>query len=363
MCVFRSLFFALALLASGGALGHSTTLAKVHIGVEESGDVRFELILSEEDVLELFDVDLSSPREGARLLEARAGEVLPRYLRLSADGVRCPLRLTEASAFAPRTARLRAEAACPKAPKELTVDWGLSHITSLDVVGVFAIEAPGGIRHEGVLARRAPRATFVVARPSALSTFGRFFLLGGEHILLGWDHLAFLLALLLGCASIRRLLIIVSGFTVAHSVTLALGALDIVRVPPAVVEPIIAASIAVAAVLAFLAMQRGTLSYPGSSSRQTSGPWRELVLVTGFGLVHGLGFASLLREALLEEGSVALPLFAFNLGVEAGQVLAVAGAFPLLALIGRQGFARVVFLSLLVGLVALGAYVTVARLV
>ncbi|MDT7540341.1 MAG: hypothetical protein QOE33_245 [Acidobacteriota bacterium] len=155
-----------------------------------------------------------------------------------------------------------------------------------------------------------------VARAAAPHTFRRFFVLGVEHILTGYDHLAFLLALLLAGGSFRSVTKIVTSFTAAHSITLALAALNIVSLPPSVAEPMIAASIV----------------YVGLENifrRETRRRW---LLTFGFGLVHGFGFATALRELGLgaSGGGVAVPLVSFNLGVEAGQLSVVAVVLPLI---------------------------------
>ena len=122
--------------------------------------------------------------------------------------------------------------------------------------------------------------------------------------------------------------------------TLCLGALDVVRLAPTIVEPIIALSIALAAALQMARLRRGALTYPGSprddeAAQQT--PWVELAICVGFGLVHGLGFAGMLAEFLGSSQGLALPVVSFNVGVELGQLVCVALAFPLLVWVGPLG--------------------------
>ena len=154
-----------------------------------------------------------------------------------------------------------------------------------------------------------------------------FFALGVEHILTGYDHLLFLGALLLVCATFREAATIITCFTVAHSVTLALAALDMVRLPSRLVEAVIAASIV------YVAMEN--ILRPGTDRRRLV--WRAAVTFA-FGLVHGLGFASVLRELGLGSapGGVVMPLLKFNLGVEAGQLGVAAVVFPLILLARRR---------------------------
>jgi hypothetical protein len=141
-----------------------------------------------------------------------------------------------------------------------------------------------------------------------------------HHILIGYDHIAFLLALLIGAQRMGEMVRVVTSFTVAHSLTLLLAALDKIRLAPAVTESLIALSIVyVAAENYFLKDGR-----------------HRWVLTFAFGLVHGLGFSSVLRERLQDIESIALPVLSFNVGVELGQIAILLVAFPVLTLI-RKG--------------------------
>jgi hydrogenase/urease accessory protein HupE len=161
------------------------------------------------------------------------------------------------------------------------------------------------------------------ASPGANISFARTFVLGVEHILLGFDHLLFLAGLLLASRSVRPMLVIVTAFTIAHSITLVAGALNWVVLPASIVEPLIAASIV------FVGIE--------NLVRREAPPARA-ALCFAFGLVHGLGFAGALRELGLGQTgtSLALPLLGFNLGVEAGQLLVVAVLLPALLLLRKK---------------------------
>jgi hypothetical protein len=140
-----------------------------------------------------------------------------------------------------------------------------------------------------------------------------FTALGIRHILTGYDHILFLLSLLMLGGGLRTLLKIVTAFTVAHSVTLSLAALDIVTLPPRLVESGIALSITY---VAAENLWRG--------AQATRSRW----LVTfSFGLIHGLGFATILRELAISRANLALSLVSFNFGVELGQIAVVTAAF------------------------------------
>lgn len=151
------------------------------------------------------------------------------------------------------------------------------------------------------------------------ASFLDFLSLGLKHILIGYDHLLFLFSLLIVTRSVLATLKIITCFTIAHSITLALATFDLVRIPGAVVEPLIAASIIFVAIENLV---RGDQ------------PKGRMLLVFAFGLIHGLGFASVLRE--LGVGTtgtgVAVPLLSFNIGVELGQLLVAALLVPLIRL-------------------------------
>ena len=164
--------------------------------------------------------------------------------------------------------------------------------------------------------------------PPAMTTFGVFasyFRLGVDHILQGVDHLLFVFVLVLLIRDWRRLLGAITAFTVAHSLSLAAASLGWIVVPSAPVEAVIALSIA------FLAAD--LLREAGKTPSLTQcAPW---FVAFAFGLLHGLGFASALIEIGLPEGDVPLALLAFNLGVEAGQILFIAVVLMLGAALAR----------------------------
>lgn len=154
---------------------------------------------------------------------------------------------------------------------------------------------------------------------------GSFFLLGVEHIATGYDHLLFVLALVLCGRSLLTLLKIVTAFTLAHSITLGAAAFDLVTLPSALVEAAIALSIA------YVAFEN---LYPRHAIS------RRWTISFGFGLVHGFGFSSVLKEIGLPKGNELLALLNFNLGVEAGQIAAVALVVPALLWLRKTRFER-----------------------
>ncbi len=174
-----------------------------------------------------------------------------------------------------------------------------------------------------------------------------FFRLGVEHIWTGYDHLLFLAALLLRGGGLWSLLKIVTAFTLAHSVTLAIAVLGLVTIGDRLVESVIAASIAWVALenLAFrdVPSQRWLVSF-------------------AFGLVHGFGFLSALRPLALPAGNLAVALLGFNLGVEAGQAVVIAIAVPILVWTRRRTWEPRVVQGVSLALVIVGVVWFVQRL-
>jgi hydrogenase/urease accessory protein HupE len=183
------------------------------------------------------------------------------------------------------------------------------------------IQTTDGTIHSARLTPSSPSFT-VPAHAGPLMVLSAYIGLGIEHILFGVDHLLFVLCLLLLVRGIHNLLATVTAFTLAHSITLAAATLGFIRVPAAPVEAAIALSIV------FLATElvRGGARHTMARSY----PW--LVAFT-FGLLHGLGFAGALAEVGLPQGEIPLALFAFNVGVELGQLAFVAAVLSLARLV------------------------------
>lgn len=160
--------------------------------------------------------------------------------------------------------------------------------------------------------------------PSLSEVIRRYVAVGVEHIFLGYDHIAFLIAIVLWARRLWPVVKIVTAFTLAHSITLSLAVLHIVVIPSAIVEPAIAASIVFVAVENFF-------------SRDVNRRWRATF---AFGLIHGFGFASALQEFGLPRESIVPALGAFNLGVELGQIAIVSLVIPALLGLDRLLAAR-----------------------
>ena len=204
------------------------------------------------------------------------------------------------------------------------------------------IALPGQPLVQAVFSAESPQQTFA-GQKSLWEHIYEFTVLGVEHIFLGYDHVMFLLALIVVGGRLLSLVKIVTAFTIAHSITLCLAALEVVRLPSQWIEAGIALSIVYVAVENFWL-------------KRTDYRW---VITFAFGLVHGFGFANVLRELGLPTRGLVASLFAFNAGVEIGQVGIVALVFPLIAWLGRRPYQRTVVwvVSAVIGLFGLGWFV------
>ena len=186
-------------------------------------------------------------------------------------------------------------------------------------------------------------------RPTRIEIVRQYLWLGYTHILPnGVDHILFVLGLFLLSARLKPLVLQVSAFTIAHSITLGLSMYGIVSLPSRVVEPLIALSIAYVAVENLV-------------TRELK-PWR-IALVFMFGLLHGLGFAGVLRELGLPRGEFLTALLTFNAGVELGQLTIIAAAFAAVsAFMKRQWYRRAIVIPASCAIAAVGLYWTITRL-
>lgn len=198
---------------------------------------------------------------------------------------------------------------------------------------------------------------------SFIETAWLYLVLGTEHVLIGWDHLAFVFCLSM-LASGGALIWLISSFTVGHSVSLALAHFGIVNVPIAPVEAVIALSVVFMAREAFLEQRRRWRAradaVPYADSGNNTG---RLALTAGFGLVHGLGFASVLGGLGVSASETVTALLFFNIGVEVGQVLFVLVVVCLLLLLRRVRLDRVVVRSAIALVGAMGMVWTLQRVI
>ena len=230
---------------------------------------------------------------------------------------------------------LRFRADCGQAIQRLHADYRLLFDIDAQHKGLLRL-AQGGQTSTAIFNQDQPTQEFALADRSVWSQSRQFIHEGIWHIWLGFDHVLFLLALLLPAVLVRtegrwqaadafqgacwNVVSIVTAFTLAHSLTLSLAALDIVRLPSRLVESTIAASVVLAGL--------GNL-YPMMTSRR----W---MVAFGFGLIHGFGFAAVLTDLGLPQDSLLLSLVSFNIGVEIGQLAIVVSFLPLAYLLRRS---------------------------
>jgi len=306
----------LACAYAGGASAHTggmTGFATITISGKQ---VRYNLTLS--------DV---APGPLAEQMHLGQSGVAPDYrplitaisekIRLTSDGAACAA--TQGRIVPPTATSVSltgtVDFTCPGDIHKLVIRDDMSEIMGASQHTLAAIVWSGGSQQFAFGADARETTVEVAEEARASRGAGSFFPLGIEHILTGYDHLLFLLALMLRGGGLWSLLKIITAFTIAHSITLALAALDVVVLPSALVESVIALSIA------YVALENLLPRY--AASRR----WAVSFL---FGLVHGFGFSSVLREIGLPKENLLLALLNFNLGVEAGQLTVVLLIVPIL---------------------------------
>ena len=367
--VLASLFL-LALSGEAGAHGRSVSYSSWQLD-ERGAEVRAELS----------ELDASALRASG--VEGDLGSFVARSLRLEAAGATCDASEVSSLGGKPGWLRFQWRLTCPGGERRIVSDLmfdltpGHLHFAELRLEGVAAEHAESMERVLSELSRSASAQP--EAPPTLAETAGRYFDVGLEHIAGGWDHLVFLFALALIARRLRSLLLVATGFTLGHSVTLAAAVLGEVRAALPTVEAMIGLSIAlVAAENAWLAERRDepprrdrtipVLTVVAIAASVPLAAWRGAVssltlagaaLFAGcyfawldgehhheraratvaalFGLVHGFGFAGALTEAELPASRLGAALFGFNLGVEIGQLLFVAAIFALVTLVRRRG--------------------------
>jgi hydrogenase/urease accessory protein HupE len=304
---------------AASAHAHEVGLSRGTYAIEGER-VTAEVILSRREVSSLVP-DLDADHDG-QLLEGEIAAARPALERVIVDRVRvesggaaCPGALNDTRLAEEDGLIIRATYACAAPVAQARIDFPLlddlahghrhiarsaggTHVVETVISRsqrTFEISAQGGA---------TPGAGPAPAPPSGLLKILSMLWLGVEHILTGYDHLLFLFGLVLVGGRPRSLLWVVTAFTIAHSITLALAALGVYSPRSSIIEPAIALSIAYVGVENFFvknAEKRWRITFP-------------------FGLIHGFGFASALREIALPKAEVPVALFLFNAGVEVGQI-------------------------------------------
>lgn len=315
--VSRLLAVAILLLLPALASAHNRGVSLVEVDVR-GAEVEVALAFHAEE-LGTFDADDDGALSAAEIDAASSRIVASSFRRVGvsvAGGACTPgepsIRLDEQGGV-----RIAGLFECP-ADATRAIDLALGYLEALPPGHRVVGEARFGERLQQFTADAGQPA--IALRGDAEGGFLHFFALGVEHIFTGFDHLLFLAGLLLVATKVGEVVRLVTSFTVAHSLTLAAAVLGLVDLPSGVVEPLIALSIVVVAVENLVRR-----SHRGRA-------WLTFL----FGLVHGFGFAGLLRELGLGKGDVASTLAGFNLGVEAGQLAVVLAVAPLLLLSRKQ---------------------------
>ena len=298
-----------AAVAPAPARAHPAPFSFVDVRLQ-AGVLDVTLVLHTWDVAHEFAIDPPDLVLDPDILRSRAEQliaIIEERLQLTVDGRGVTLDdWSDPEALAERqSVRVRGRRSLVGAPGVVAVAAELfpydpNHQTFLNVYedGVLATQAILG-------GGETDYEYFSGTRQGVLAVLQKFVPSGVRHILIGPDHLLFLIGLLLLGGGVRQLLLVVTAFTVAHSITLSLAVLNVVTPPARLVEPIIALSIVYVGV--------DNLMAGGGRDMRV---WIALV----FGLIHGFGFASVLREMGLPTGALGWSLFSFNVGVEVGQL-------------------------------------------
>lgn len=342
-------------LTPAAALAHPAPFSYLDLTLAPTGvhgtltihdlDAAYELRLGDADAL----LDPAVARRHGPALAA----VLQRRLAITLDGVPAVVRL-DGIVPVPDRQGLRFDVSFePARPLgRLRVDAVLFPYdgTHQTFVNVYEGET---LRHQAILDARHPALDYYAGSWQGVgAVLGTFVPAGIQHILIGPDHILFLVGLLLLGGTATRLGLIATAFTAGHSVTLSLAALDVYAPPASIVEPLIALSIVLVGV-------DNLLVGAAPSSGRDLRPWMAGL----FGLVHGFGFASVLREFGLPREALGWSLFGFNAGVELGQlviVVPVALALAALRRLSAVASARVAMVGSVVVVLA-GAWWFVQR--
>lgn len=346
----RFLLGLLPLLLAGLAHAHkpsdSYLTLRASTGSQEIA-VRWDIALRDLDYVLQLDRDTNAAITWGEVRQR--SEDITRYatskLQLSSKDQACawrsaaPLMIDKHSDGA--YAVLSLVATCPALGEAVQARYSLLFDVDPSHRGLVQWVAPGSSAAQALIfGTSSASQSLAFAAPSAWQTLRQYVVEGVWHIWIGFDHILFLLALLLPAVLVRRdgqwqgvdsfrgalveVLKVVTAFTLAHSITLSLAALEVVTLPSRLVESAIAASVVVAAL----------------SNLRGKAESRRWVMAFAFGLLHGFGFASVLADLGLPQGALVLALVGFNVGVELGQLAIVAVFLPLAFVLRTSWFYR-----------------------
>jgi hypothetical protein len=335
------LVMAVAASRDGAAhTGGSTGYASLSI---EGAAIRYTLVLWPAALPPAIAEELQRVRADDAAARDRLLATLRAKVALTADGQRCAARTAAVVPAAAESVTVLLDFVCPADVRDLLVRDDVFDVFGADHHTLVRADARGRTWQLALAPDMREGRVRVDGGRAGAGTWS-FVRLGIEHILTGYDHLLFLLGLMLPGGGALALVKIITAFTIAHSVTLSLAVLEIVVLPERLVEAVIALSIA--AVAAENLLRQATVA-------------RRWAVSFCFGLVHGFGFSAALREMGLPAHGLLLSLLGFNAGVELGQALVIGVALPLLVAVRRAGFERRVVWgsSMAILLVGLGLFV------
>jgi hypothetical protein len=343
LAIAGSVLVAAVLPRAGAHEGGTTAFARITVSGQT---VRYSLSVPDTPARPAAP-QLRDPRQEPAGLEALAA-AMRASVHLAGDATPCaaaPARVSTGSGVS-ADVTITIDFACPAAMRTLAIRDDSFDVLGADLHILARIEHGGRTEAFAFAAEKRDARVELGPAGQAPRGAGGFFALGVEHILTGYDHLLFLIALLLGGGSAWALVKIVTAFTLAHSLTLAAAVLDWVVLPGRIVEPAIALSIG------WVAVQN--LFFPGRGSQR----W---LVALAFGLIHGFAFSTVLRELALPPDGLAGTLLLFNLGVEAGQAGVVVAALPLLIVLRRASWGEAAIRSLSLGVLVVAVALFVER--
>lgn len=348
----------------GQAQAHATSDHFLNLTVEGKAiNGHWDVMLSDLDYVLHLDADGDGRVSNDELVRGGQGarDYLLGHLKVAGDGRACTLTdsgMQVGRQDNGRFLRLSLTGTCPAEPKALNVTNTLFTDTGDQSAhrGYLNLEH-AGLTQTSVFSPGSETARLSLQAPSSLESVLKFIWLGMTHIWAGLDHVLFLLTLLLPSVLVYRegrwhpvanfreafisVLKVVTAFTVAHSITLSLAALDVLHLPSRLVEAVIALSVVLAAL---------NNVFPLVKERSR---W---AVAFAFGLVHGFGFSSVLGELVRDRRALVESLLGFNIGVELGQLALVAAVVPVIYLLRRTVFyRRVVFAPLSAVVAVVGA--------
>jgi hypothetical protein len=354
----RTLVLVLVLLAAPAAHAHQTSVKYIDLVASDAHTLDVVIRFEAGDVAEAMGLPAdANPTVGDAYLDARVPPYVQRWFALAGCSLGTPSAQRDETAFL----RVAYAAQCPD-PREVTLDFTRFFELDRRHEAIVQLSAPGTTAIQTIVRANNSRITLRAGESPSLYAWVRT---GMDHIYDGVDHLLFVIALLLVVMlqpgttrndwhlrsfplTLRSTALVITAFTIAHSITLITAALGLVTLPRVFVEAMIAVSIVYTA---------------AEDIVKPDVRWR-FALTFGFGLIHGLGFASTL-SALLPPRDVVVPLLCFNLGVEIGQLSIVAVVLPLLWLlvheIGAARYRRYFLPSLAAPIIFVGLAMVVDR--